>query len=429
MAARVVWVNGPIVVGAGPAGLSVAACLRERGVPSVLLERADCIASLWQRRTYDRLRLHLPKHFCELPGMPFPDGYPEYPDRRQFVDYLQAYTARARVEPRFNQSVTSARYDDAAGLLRVRAEDVSVDAAGDITEYIGRWLVVATGENAERVVPEIDGADDFEGPVSHVAEYKSGAAYRGKRVLVVGCGNSGMEVCLDLCHHNALPAMVVRDSVHVLPREMLGVATFSVAVFLLRFLPLWVVDRILVHVLPREMLGVATFSVAVFLLRFLPLWVVDRILVVLAWLFLGDLAKIGITRPSRGPLELKNTRGRTPVLDIGALARIRSGDIEVVPGIRRLLRGGARARRTAAASRPTPSYWPPDTKATSPSGSSDFFTQEGYPRVPFPDGWKGESGLYSVGFTRRGLSGVSSDAVKVAQDIAMAWNHQTATTR
>jgi len=58
---------------------------------------------------------------------------------------------------------------------------------------------------------------------------------------------------------------------------------------------------------------------------------------------------------------------------------------------------------------------------------SDFFTQEGYPRVPFPDGWKGESGLYSVGFTRRGLSGVSSDAIKVAQDIAMAWEQQTST--
>ncbi|BAF21422.1 Os07g0437000 [Oryza sativa Japonica Group] len=398
MAARVVWVNGPIVVGAGPAGLSVAACLRERGVPSVLLERADCIASLWQRRTYDRLRLHLPKHFCELPGMPFPDGYPEYPDRRQFVDYLQAYAARAGVEPRFNQSVTSARYDDAAGLWRVRAEDVSVDAAGDVTEYIGRWLVVATGENAERVVPEIDGADDFEGPVSHVAEYKSGAAYRGKRVLVVGCGNSGMEVCLDLCHHNALPAMVVRDSK--------------------------------VHVLPREMLGVATFSVAVFLLRFLPLWVVDRILVVLAWLFLGDLAKIGITRPSRGPLELKNTRGRTPVLDIGALARIRSGDIEVVPGIRRLLRGGAElvdGRRVPADAVILATGY--QSNVPQWLKGSDFFTQEGYPRVPFPDGWKGESGLYSVGFTRRGLSGVSSDAVKVAQDIAMAWNHQTATTR
>uniref|UniRef100_A0A0E0LJW9 Flavin-containing monooxygenase n=1 Tax=Oryza punctata TaxID=4537 RepID=A0A0E0LJW9_ORYPU len=401
MAGRVVWVNGPIVVGAGPAGLSVAACLRERGVPSVLLERADCIASLWQLRTYDRLRLHLPKQFCELPGMPFPETYPEYPDRRQFVDYLQAYAARAAVEPRFNQSVTSARYDAAAGLWRVRAEDVSVSGEGDggcvVTEYIGRWLVVATGENAERVVPDIDGADAFEGPVSHVAEYKSGAAYRGKRVLVVGCGNSGMEVCLDLCHHNALPAMVVRDSVHVLPREMLGVATFSVAVFLLRFL---------------------------------PLWLVDRILVVLAWLFLGDLAKIGITRPSRGPLELKNTRGRTPVLDIGALARIRSGDIEVVPGIRRLLRGGAElvdGRRVPADAIILATGY--QSNVPQWLKGSDFFTQEGYPRVPFPDGWKGESGLYSVGFTRRGLSGVSSDAVKVAQDIAMAWNHQTATTR
>jgi hypothetical protein len=58
---------------------------------------------------------------------------------------------------------------------------------------------------------------------------------------------------------------------------------------------------------------------------------------------------------------------------------------------------------------------------------SDFFTEEGYPRVPFPHGWKGESGLYSVGFTRRGLSGVSSDAVKVAQDIAVEWEKQTST--
>jgi indole-3-pyruvate monooxygenase len=216
-ASRVVWVNGPIVVGAGPAGLSVAACLRARGVPCIVLDRADCIASLWQRRTYDRLRLHLPRHFCELPGMPFPDHYPEYPTKCQFVDYLNAYADRAGVQPRFNQAVTSARYDAAAQLWRVRAEDVTVVAAAEdaaaTTEYIGRWLVVATGENAERVVPEFEGAKDFAGPVSHVSEYKCGEAYRGKRVLVVGCGNSGMEVCLDLCDHNALPSMVVRDAV------------------------------------------------------------------------------------------------------------------------------------------------------------------------------------------------------------------------
>ncbi|NP_001358724.1 putative indole-3-pyruvate monooxygenase YUCCA5 [Zea mays] len=391
-ASRTVWVNGPIVVGAGPAGLSVAACLRERGVPSVVLDRADCIASLWQRRTYDRLRLHLPRRFCELPGMPFPAHYPEYPTKRQFVEYLQAYADRAGVEPRFNQAVTSARYDEAAGLWRVRAEDVL--ASTSTTEYIGRWLVVATGENAERVVPEFEGARDFAGPVSHVAEYKCGEAYRGKRVLVVGCGNSGMEVCLDLCDHGALPSMVVRGSVHVLPREMLGVATFSVAVFLLRFL---------------------------------PLRLVDAVLVLLARLFLGDLERLGIRRPAcGGPLQLKNARGRTPVLDIGALARIRSGHVRVVPGIRRLFRGGAElqdGRRVAADAVILATGY--HSNVPQWLKGSDFFTEEGYPRVAFPHGWKGESGLYSVGFTRRGLSGVSSDAVKVAQDIAVEWEKQT----
>ncbi|NP_001354946.1 Probable indole-3-pyruvate monooxygenase YUCCA9 [Zea mays] len=395
---RVVWVNGPIVVGAGPGGLSVAACLRARGVPCVVLDRADCIASLWQRRTYDRLRLHLPRQFCELPGMPFPDHYPEYPTKRQFVDYLQAYAERAGVQPRFNQAVTSARYDRAAGLWRVRAADALADddvASAASTEYIGRWLVVATGENAERIVPEFDGAQDFAGPVSHVSEYKCGEAYRGKRVLVVGCGNSGMEVCLDLCDHNALPSMVVRDAVHVLPREMFGVATFSVAVFLLRFL---------------------------------PLWLVDAVLVLLARLFLGDLEKLGIRRPAGGPLELKNARGRTPVLDIGALARIRSGHIQVVPGIKRFFRGGAElvdGRRVAADAVILATGY--HSNVPQWLKGSDFFTQEGYPRVPFPHGWKGESGLYSVGFTRRGLSGVSSDAVKVAQDIAVEWEKQTST--
>ncbi|GAB2288065.1 Probable indole-3-pyruvate monooxygenase YUCCA7, partial [Dionaea muscipula] len=82
----------------------------------------------------------------------------------------------------------------------------------ETVEYVCRWLVVATGENAEVVVPEMEGVEEFEGVVVHTSEYRSGEVYRGKRVLVVGCGNSGMEVCLDLCHHHAMPSIVVRDS-------------------------------------------------------------------------------------------------------------------------------------------------------------------------------------------------------------------------
>jgi len=207
---KCMWVNGPIIVGAGPSGLAVAASLKEHGVPYVILERSDCISSLWQKRTYDRLKLHLPKQFCQLPGFPFPDFYPEYPCRKQFIDYLESYAKHFDIEPRFNQTVQSARYDETSSLWRVKTV---VESTRSEVEYIGRWLVVATGENAERVVPEIEGLKEFGRGITHVCDYKSGEAFRGKKVLVVGCGNSGMEVCLDLCDHSAYPSMVVRDSV------------------------------------------------------------------------------------------------------------------------------------------------------------------------------------------------------------------------
>lgn len=207
---RCVWVNGPVIVGAGPSGLAVAAGLKEQGVPMVILERADCIASLWQKRTYDRLKLHLPKRFCQLPKLPFPEHYPEYPSRRQFIEYLESYAAHFQINPNFNECVHSAKYDDVCRLWRVKT--VSTTTREEV-EYICQSLVVATGENADPVVPEINGLNDFPGEVIHACDYKSGHKFRGKKVLVVGCGNSGMEVSLDLCNHGAHPCMVVRSSV------------------------------------------------------------------------------------------------------------------------------------------------------------------------------------------------------------------------
>lgn len=203
---RCILVNGPLIVGAGPSGLAVGAGLKRRGVPFVILERSNCIASLWQQRTYDRLCLHLPKHFCQLPYVPFPESFPEYPTKKQFVDYLEAYSNRFEIAPRFDESVESAKYD---GLWKVR----TVKPDGSTTDYLCRWLVAATGENAEKFVPEFEGLGDFAGDVMHAGDYKSGKPFSGKKVLVVGCGNSGMEVSLDLFLHQALPSMVVRSSV------------------------------------------------------------------------------------------------------------------------------------------------------------------------------------------------------------------------
>ncbi|KAL0889111.1 hypothetical protein Bca101_013094 [Brassica carinata] len=390
---RSIWVNGPVIIGAGPSGLATAACLRDEGVPFVVLERAECIASLWQKRTYDRLKLHLPKKVCQLPKMPFPEDYPEYPTKRQFIDYLESYATRFNINPQFNECVESARYDKTSGLWRIKTSSSSA-ASGSEMEYICRWLVVATGENAERVVPEIDGlTTEFNGEVIHSCEYKSGEKYRGKRVLVVGCGNSGMEVSLDLANHDANPSMVVRSSVHVLPREVLGKSSFEITMMLMKWL---------------------------------PLWLVDKLLLILAWLILGNLTKYGLKRPKMGPMELKVVTGKTPVLDIGAMEKIRSGQVDIVPGIKRFSRNHVElvdgqildldAVVLATGYRSNVPSWLQE---------SDMFSKNGFPKSPFPNAWKGKSGLYAAGFTRKGLAGASADAVNIAKDIGNVWREET----
>ncbi|XP_050363876.1 probable indole-3-pyruvate monooxygenase YUCCA5 [Argentina anserina] len=392
LARRCIMVNGPVIVGAGPSGLATAACLRDQGVPFEVLERADCIASLWQSRTYDRLKLHLPKSFCQLPKLPFPDSFPEYPTRRQFIEYLESYAKHFEINPKFNSCVQSARYDETSGFWRVNTVS-TIGSTRTEVEYICRWLIVATGENAECVVPDIEGLCQFGGEVVHASEYKSGEKYKGQKVLVVGCGNSGMELSLDLCNHNASPSMVVRSSVHVLPREIYGKSTFELAVLLLKWL---------------------------------PVWLADKLLLLFSWLILGSIEKYGLNRPSVGPMELKNTQGKTPVLDIGALDKIKSGGIKVVPGIKRFSFGCVElvdgevldidAVVLATGYRSNVPSWLQE---------GEFFSKSGFPKQPFPHGWKGNAGLYAVGFTRRGLSGASCDAMRIAQDIGNVWKCET----
>lgn len=201
---KCVWVHGPIIVGAGPSGLAAAACLSHNQIPSLILEKSDCIASLWQYRTYDRLKLHLPKQFCELPLMGFPPNFPKYPSKDQFISYMESYAAHFSIQPRFNQAVQSAEFDPVSAFWRVSTQD---------SQYISRWLIVATGENAEPVIPEIPGMERFCRTVVHTSMYKSGSEFKNQRVLVIGCGNSGMEVSLDLCRRKAIPYMVVRNTV------------------------------------------------------------------------------------------------------------------------------------------------------------------------------------------------------------------------
>ncbi|XP_073109329.1 indole-3-pyruvate monooxygenase YUCCA8-like [Elaeis guineensis] len=406
---------GPIIVGAGPSGLAVAASLRRLSVPSVILERSDGIAELWRHRTYDRLSLHLPKAFCQLPHLPFPSHLPTYPSKADFLCYLHSYAHHFSLHPFFGCTVVAAHFDPTESLWRVTTvSDLSLQSNPpsqwtwsdslsesshstsemgglEVVEYVSPWLVVASGENAEPVVPELNGREEFKGSMLHSSKYRSGKEYKGKRVLVVGCGNSGMEMCLDLCECGAVPFMSVRSGVHVLPREMFGTSTFGLAMKLLKWLPVRLVDRFLLMV---------------------------------ARMVIGNTEKYGLKRPEVGPVELKNATGKTPVLDVGALSQIKKGRIQIVPEVESLTSNGAKfvderelefdSVVFATGYKSNVPTWLKDT---------DFFSEDGKPKTPFPHGWKGDDGLYSVGFTGRGLLGASADAIKTALDIAESWKN------
>ncbi|KAI9074000.1 hypothetical protein K1719_044064 [Acacia pycnantha] len=374
-------VRGPIIVGAGPSGLAVSACLSQLyRVPSLIIERSNCIASLWKNKTYDRLRLHLPKEFCKLPLMGYPENFPKYPDKSQFISYLESYASRFSIHPRFNQNVHDARFDRTSGLWIVRTQD---------SVYISRWIVVATGENAEPSIPKIVGLENFHGPVLHTIDYRSGSEYRNKKVLVIGCGNSGMEVSLDLSNSSAKTHIVVRNAVHVLPREMFGFSTFGLAMTLLKWF---------------------------------PLRLVDMILLLMAYLAMGSTDHYGFRRPKTGPMEMKCIAGRSPILDVGTLGEIKAGRIKVEDNVKEITRNGARMMNGQEEEFDA-IILATGYKSNVPSWlkSCEFFTSDGMPKMPFPDNWKGGNGLYTVGFTRRGILGTASDALKIAGDVADQW--------
>jgi indole-3-pyruvate monooxygenase len=285
-----------LVVGAGPAGLATSACLRREGLAHVVLEREGQIAHAWHRH-YDRLRLHTTKTYSGLPMMPWPKGTPRYPAREQVVQYLQAYAAAHGVVPHLGVTVRA---------VQRRTDHFTVDtSAGVMTPSI---VVMATGYNGVPKLPSIPGLDRFHGSAIHAGAYKNAAPYQGKRTLVVGCGNSGAEIALDLAEHGVDVALVVRGPVHVVPRDMFGRPTQHTNV----------------------------------LLSYLPLGLRDAIATGVMGLVVGDLSRWGIVRPAMGPNRMIEQVGRIPILDIGTIAMIKRGKIRVLPAVQEILPDGVR---------------------------------------------------------------------------------------
>lgn len=278
------------VVGGGPGGLAAAYALRARGVRAVVLEKSDRVGASW-RGHYDRLHLHTTRRLSALPGLAIPRRFGRWVARDDLVRYLEKYAEHHELEVVTGVEVSRIeRAPDGTGWL--------LRATGG-RELTGGAVVVATGHNHTPRLPDWPGRAEYTGELLHASAYRAPAPYAGRDVLVVGAGNTGAEIAVDLVEGGARR---VRLAVRTVP-----------------------------HIVRRSTAGWAAQYTGV-LCRRLPVSLVDRLARPLARLSVPDLSAHGLPRPDTG-LYSRVRQGAIPVQDVGLIDAVRTGRVEVVAAV------------------------------------------------------------------------------------------------
>lgn len=284
-----------LIIGAGPAGLAVAGRLSKMGIPFQLIEQSDKIANSWQNH-YHRLHLHTAKSLSNLPHKPFPEDYPTFVPRQKLVDYYEAYAEEFDIKPLFGQEVEKIeRRDNKWRITTTMGNQLEADR-----------VVVGTGVNRIPHRPNWPGEEKFEGEILHSRAYRTGSSYKDKRVLVIGMGNTGAEIALDLHEQGAKPTISVRSPINIVPLNFLGRPTQLTALKL---------DK-------------------------LPKWFGDWMGTFVQWLTVGNLKSYGIQSSSVPPAKQLRVQGRTPIIDLGTVKEIKSGNIQILSDIKEITAKG-----------------------------------------------------------------------------------------
>ncbi|MFG1993041.1 flavin-containing monooxygenase [Actinoplanes sp. NPDC048988] len=277
------------VLGAGAAGLAVAAQLKANGVDSVVLERGPEVATSWRGR-YDRLRLHTVRRLSGLPGFPIPREYGRWVRRDDLVRYLEAYRERFALDVRTGTTVER---------VKPGGERWSMQLA-DGSEHTSRTLIVATGYLHTPVIPQWPGLASWTGTLIHSSAYRNAEPFRGKNVLVVGPGNSGAEISTDLAEGGAASvSLAVRTPPHIVRRATAG----------------W----------PAQMNGL--------LLGGLPEPVFNSMAATMARMEVPDLRPYGLARPTEGLKTRLRTQRYVPLQDVGIVRDVLAGRVRPVAAV------------------------------------------------------------------------------------------------
>lgn len=177
-----------VVIGAGQAGLATSHALLETGLSHVVLESSDAAGGAWPRY-YDSLTLFSPARYCELPGLHMSGDRSRYPSRDEAVAYLRRYAEHFELPIRTGARVVSVRGGNGG-----RWE---VELATGETWY-PRAVLAATGSFERPHRPELRGQRSYRGRLMHVSDYRRPTEFLGQRIVVVGAGNSGVQVAVEL---------------------------------------------------------------------------------------------------------------------------------------------------------------------------------------------------------------------------------------
>lgn len=278
------------VIGGGPGGLAAAHALRAQGVRAVVLEKSDRVGASW-RRHYDRLHLHTTRRLSALPGLPMPRSFGRWVSRDNVVRYLEKYVEHHQLE--IVTGVEVSRIEpapDGTGWL--------LHATGG-RELTGSAVVVATGYNHTPHLPDWPGRDAYTGELLHAGDYRNAKPHAGRDVLVVGVGNTGAEIAVDLVEGGASRVrLAVRTAPHIVRRSTAGWAA--------------------------QFTGIVV--------RRLPVRLVDLLAGPTARLSVPDLSAQGLPRPDTG-LYSRVREGSIPVQDVGLIDAVRKGQVEIVAAV------------------------------------------------------------------------------------------------
>lgn len=278
----------PIIIGAGPGGLSVAWTLKEAGLRPVVLDREKAACSTWNGY-YPSLRMNSWRRLSHLPGRRLSAEYGPWPMRNDFINYMKRYAEALDADIRFGTEV-----------YRVDREADSWVVRTSIGDLPARHVVVATGLHRKSWMPDWPGMNEFQGEILHARSYTVPDPFVGKDVLVVGCGPSGIDIAVEVARAGASR---VRMSIRHTPVLFKLSPTTSI------------LSQAIKH-------------------GHLPHWLVNRVSLLMHRWTWGDLSQYGLASPTEGTMAGTVRIGHSyGAIDRGLVPALREGIVSVVPGV------------------------------------------------------------------------------------------------